>query len=147
MRDDDVEYDVDFREHPEEYEVGQGSEGAFKIQPYKRELLPLWSVGDLEAAEEAAPALYERFESYLDDGDFPGADMARKYLRLGYTRAMRYAKYPEGEKYVDDEERTPERWYDQEKRKIALVYREYWNRAREHERYRDLKERHRGRDG
>ncbi len=30
-------------------------------------------------------------------------DMACKYLRMGYTRSMRYAKYPGGRKYVHSE--------------------------------------------
>jgi hypothetical protein len=39
-------------------------------------------------------------------------DMARKYLRMGWTRAMRYAKYPGGQKYAEEDgervERDPE---------------------------------------
>ena len=38
----DPEYDVDFREHPEAYGIGRGEQGAFRIPPYKHELLPLW---------------------------------------------------------------------------------------------------------
>ena len=137
---DDPEYDVNFREHPEEYEIGRGSEGAFKVQPYKDELLPLWAFSDPEAARESAEAIYERFEAYLEADDFPGADMARKYLRLGYTRAMRYAKYPGGQKYVDGEQREPREWADEEKREAALVFEEYWERARECPEYRRRRE-------
>jgi hypothetical protein len=32
-------------------------------------------------------------EEYLDENDFVGADLARKFLQMGYTRARRYANY------------------------------------------------------
>jgi hypothetical protein len=140
---DDPEYDTDFRKNPEEYEVGRGCEGVFKIQPYKDELLPLWSYADEDAAEESADALLEAFYDYLDEDDFVGADMARKYLRMGYTRAMRYAKYPGGKKYKDGEEREPEEWADSEKRRAAVVFEKAWKEARENEEYRRMREEHR----
>ena len=140
---DDPEYDTDFRKNPEEYEVGRGCEGVFKIQPYKDELLPLWSYADEDAAEESADALLEAFYDYLDEDDFVGADMARKYLRMGYTRAMRYAKYPGGKKYEDGEEREPEEWADNEKRRAAVVFEKAWKEARENEEYRRMREEHR----
>lgn len=140
---DDPEYDTDFRKNPEEYKIGRGCEGVFKIQPYKDELLPLWSYADEDAAEESADALLEAFYDYLDEDDFVGADMARKYLRMGYTRAMRYAKYPGGKKYKDGEEREPEEWADSEKRRAAVVFEEAWKEARQNEEYRRMREEHR----
>ena len=144
---DGVEYDTDFRENPDEYEVGRGCEGVFKVQPYKNELLPLWSYADEEAARESADALLDAFHGYLDDGDFVGADMARKYLRMGYTRAMLYAKYPGGEKYDDGEEREPVEWADEEKREAALAFEEAWEAARENDRYRRMRDEHEAGDG
>ena len=139
----EAEYDVDFRENPEEYEVGRGCEGVFKVQPYKDELLPLWSYADRESADESASDLLDRFYDYLDEGDFVGADMARKYLRMGYTRAMRYAKYPGGQKYDGDgEEREPVEWADADKREAALVFEEAWEEAREDDEYVRVREEH-----
>ncbi|MFA1611841.1 DUF4385 domain-containing protein [Halobellus rubicundus] len=127
---DGPEYDVDFREHPEEYEIGRGEEGAFKVQPYKDELLPLWGIKTLEDAEEGAEAIYERFREYKAREEFVGMDMARKYLQMGWTRSLRYAKYPGGRKYDDDgTEREPQQWYDEEKYRISQVYREYLDRV------------------
>ena len=148
----DPEYDVDFREHPEAYGIGRGEQGAFRIQPYKAELLPLWGVADLDAAEEGVAAIHEQYREYRDRGEFPGMDMARKYLRMGWTRAMRYAKYPGGRKYRETEdgervERDPQRWYDEEKREIALVYKERLDRVREDGAYRRLREEHEERYG
>ncbi|MFC4541173.1 DUF4385 family protein [Halosolutus amylolyticus] len=142
----DPEYDVDFRENPDAYEIGRGEEDVFKVEPYKSELLPLWSYTDEEAAQESAEAIYDRYEGYREDGEFPGMDMARKYLQMGYTRAMRYAKYPGGRKYDEDgTEREPHQWADEDKRAAALIFEEYWKRVREDEAYQRAKDRHRER--
>ena len=37
---------VDLREHPEKYRIGRGEQGVFHAEPYKGELLPLWSFKD-----------------------------------------------------------------------------------------------------
>ena len=72
------------------------------MEPYKSELLPLWSFKTEAAAEESVSALEERYTDYREAADFVGMDMARKYLQMGFTRAMRYAKYPGGRKYDED---------------------------------------------
>jgi hypothetical protein len=74
-------------------------------------------------------------------------DMARKYLQMGWTRAMRYAKYPGGQKYERDDqgtrvEREPQEWYDEEKREIALVYKQALDAVREDDVYKQAKRRH-----
>ncbi|MFD1512993.1 DUF4385 family protein [Halomarina rubra] len=144
MTDDGPEYDVDFRDHPEQYEVGRGEEDVFKVEPYKSELLPLWGYADRATADEAGEAIYERFREYREREEFVGMDMARKYLQMGYTRAMRYARYPGGQKYEDDgTERDPEHWADHDKREAALVYEVWWDRVEADECYQELKRRHR----
>ncbi|ELY50644.1 DUF4385 domain-containing protein [Natronorubrum bangense] len=143
---DGPEYDVDFRDRPERYGIGRGEEGVFKVEPYKGELLPLWSYKDEEAARESAEAIYEQYEHYREEGDFPGMDMARKYLQMGYTRAMRYAKYPGGRKYRENgSEREPQQWADEDKRAAALGFEAYWERVREDDAYQQAKARHRDR--
>jgi hypothetical protein len=142
------EYDVNFRERPEAYEVGRGEQGAFKIQPYKDELLPLWSIKTLEEAEAAARDLFECFRAYRREDDFVGMDMARKYLQMGWTRSLRYAKYPGGKKYDDDgTERDPQEWYDEEKYEISQVYRGYLDRVEADEAYTERRDEWRSRHG
>ena len=119
---DDPEYDVDFRENPERYEIGRGEEGVFKVQPYKDELLELWGFADRSSADAGGEAIYEKYREYRAREEFVGMDMARKYLQMGYTRAMRYARYPGGQKYDEDgTEREPTFWADHDKREAALV--------------------------
>jgi hypothetical protein len=64
---------------------------------------------------------------------------------MGYTRAMRYARYPGGQKYEGGKERDPEHWADDDKREAALVYEVWWELVENDERYRELRERHRER--
>lgn len=144
---DGPEYDVDFRANPEEYEIGRGEEGVFKVQPYKDELLPLWGYADREAADEGGEAIYRKYRQYRTRGEFVGMDMARKYLQMGYTRAMRYARYPGGRKYDEDgSERDPQFWADHDKREGALVYEVWWQRVEDDETYQEMKTTHREHD-
>jgi len=142
-----VDWNINYREHPEQYVIGRGEFGVMKYQPYKTELLPLWRYKDEEVAKKAASEIYDAFLEYLDKGDFPGADMARKYLRMGYTRAMRYAKYPGGTKYdARGRERPACIWAAPEKRQAALVYKTYWDKARQHKAYQRMYRKHKNSD-
>ena len=87
------------RAHPELYRVGRGEQGVLTVQPYKDELLPLWRFRTPDVARESAVALRSAFDDYLASGDLVGADMARKFLQMGFTRARRYANHPGGRKY------------------------------------------------
>lgn len=142
-----IEYATDFRERPECYEIGRGERGVFKVQPYKSELLPLWSFKTPKDARESSRAIWAKFEAYREAEDFVGMDMARKYLQMGYTRAMRYAKYPGGRKYADDgTAREPEQWADAEKREAALIFDERLSAAKDDPVYQRLRDAHRQRD-
>lgn len=138
-----AEYDIDFRVHPEAYAYRSGEQGVFKVQPYKGELLPHWGFKDEATARSAVEALRERLRAYRAQDDFVGMDMVRKYLQMGFTRAMRYAKYPGGQKYDDDgTERAPQQWADPEKRAAAVVFRDAWQALTEDAAYQRLKDRH-----
>jgi len=52
---------VDLREHPEAYRIGRGEQGVFHAEPYKSELLPLWTFKTEEFARGSADAIYKRF--------------------------------------------------------------------------------------
>lgn len=139
----DPAYDIDFREHPECYRYSSDEKGVFKVEPYKSELLPHWQYSDAEAAQAAVEAIRSRYLTYRDAGDFVGMDMARKYLQMGFTRAMRYAKYPGGKKYDDDGNKLePQQWADPDKREAAVCFREAWQDVREDDVYQDMKQRH-----
>lgn len=89
----------DVRRHPDRYRVARGEQGVLTVEPYKGELLPLWRFRTPDVARESAAAIREAFDAYLAAGDMIGADMARKFLQMGFTRARRYANHRGGKKY------------------------------------------------
>jgi hypothetical protein len=91
--------DIDYREQPQLYRVGKGEQGVLICEPYKSEIGQFWRFKTIAIAEESSRKIYDLFLAYLDQQDFVGADMARKYLQMGYTRARRYANYKRGKKY------------------------------------------------
>ncbi|UOQ75399.1 DUF4385 domain-containing protein [Hymenobacter sp. 5516J-16] len=139
---------VDFRQHPELYRVGKGEQGVLLVQPYKGEILPHWRFRTPELARESSEQIYALFEAYLKEQDFVGADMARKFLQMGFTRARRYANHKGGKKYdgpvPDDKKgqsgahgrdelpRTPE---DPEKAEAAAIFKRKWDEAKQHPSY------------
>src|SRR6201985_1257799 len=90
---------IDFRKHPELYRVGKGEQGVLLVEPYKSEILPHWRFKTPAGAKRSSGKIYKMFLAYLRAGDFPGADMARKFLQMGWTRARRYANHKGGRKY------------------------------------------------
>ena len=89
---------IDYRLHPELYQVGKGEQGVLICEPYKSEIGQFWRFKNREVASESSEKIHQQFLDYLQNNEFVGADMARKYLQMGYTRARRYANYKKAEK-------------------------------------------------
>jgi hypothetical protein len=90
---------IDFRRRPERYRIGKGDQGVFLVEPYKGEILPHWRLRTITEAKRSSRKIYESFLACLEADDFVGADMARKFLQTGWTRARRYANRKGGRKY------------------------------------------------
>lgn len=91
--------DVNYKEQPEAYRVGKGEQGVLICEPYKSDIGKYWRFKTPEIAQQSSEEIYKLFLDYLADQDFVGADMSRKFLQMGYTRARRYANYKGGKKY------------------------------------------------
>jgi hypothetical protein len=152
---------TDFRKNPELYRIGIGEQGVLLVEPYKSELLPLWKFKNVVVATQSSQAIYQQFEGYLKEKDFVGADMARKYLQMGFTRARRYANHADGNKYEQGTTNELPKTYPyssgskfkdnpmlpqasdaltNEKAKAAQVFKEYWFKAKDNTEYKALKE-------
>ena len=138
--------DTDFSKHPELYRIGRGEQGVLMVEPYKSQLVAIWRFATPEVARVSADALYERFLEYVDKGDIVGADMARKFIQMGYTRARRYANYPGGRKYQEDGA-VRERQIDQIKAESAAIFMVRWKQARENPAYLAMKRTHQAKYG
>ena len=91
--------DINYRETPGAYRVGKGEQGVLICEPYKTEIGSYWRFKTPEIALKSSEEIFKLFTDYLTVNDFVGADMARKFLQMGYTRARRYANYKGGRKY------------------------------------------------
>lgn len=133
--------DIDYRAHPERYRVGKGEQGVLICEPYKSELVPHWRFKTPEIARESSQIIFDMFEAYLRAGDFVGADMARKFLQMGYTRARRYTNYKGGRKYdaEHDYALNEKGTGDPLKAESARIFYEQWKRAEANTEYADLK--------
>nr|ADN16001.1 conserved hypothetical protein [Gloeothece verrucosa PCC 7822] len=146
---------IDFRQSPELYRIGRGEQGVLLVEPYKSEILPHWRFKTPEIAKQSSEIIYNMFLDYLNQDDFVGADMARKFLQMGYTRARRYANHKSGRKYKDKTQKTdsnppqkPEKReilpYDVDpiKAQSAAIFKEKWCQAKLQPKYLELKKKH-----
>lgn len=136
---------VDYRKHPHLYRIGRGQQGVLICEPYKSEICPHWRFKTVQEARVSSQKIYQMFVDYLNVNDFVGADMAKKYLHMGFTRARRYANHRDGVKYSKLGEVLPQEpdAMTCEKAKSAIVFRVMWKLARENKKYLDLKSKHR----
>lgn len=157
----DLDYaKLDLRRHPELYRVGRGEQGVLVVLPYKSELLPLWRFKNPEVARESARAITEMFEAYLAEGDFVGADLARKFLQMGFTRARRYANHKGGKKYdgpvpagqrgrngAHERAELPRQKEDPVKAEAAAIFKAAWDAVEQVSEYTALRKAHRDAHG
>ena len=139
---------LDFRQHPELYRVGKGEQGVLLVEPYKAEILPYWRFKTPDIARESSEKIYELFLAYLDKDDFVGADMARKFIQMGYTRSRRYANHKSGRKYKQNSETSGSKKeilpyeVDSVKAESAAIFKAKWVEAKTNEKYQQLLAKH-----
>ncbi|WGQ10627.1 DUF4385 domain-containing protein [Pedobacter gandavensis] len=133
--------DINYRKQPGDYKVGKGEQGVLICEPYKTEIGKHWRFKNAEIATISSEKLFELFTQYLEINDFVGADMARKFLQMGYTRSRRYANYKGGRKYDKTKEYFPlERGTgDPEKAISATIFYKKWKAAEANPIYSKLK--------
>jgi hypothetical protein len=111
--------------------------------PSLEEVWPIWHFKTPDLTRASSTALMEKFESYLSAGDFVGADMALKFLQMGFTRARPYANYKGGRRYKADEDSTllPRGTGSSEKAESAVIFHGVWRQAEAHPLYAAMKTR------
>lgn len=146
---------IDFRTSPELYQVGKGEQGVLLVEPYKSEILPHWRFKNPDIAKESSEKIYQMFLDYLEKDDFVGADMARKFLQMGYTRSRRYANHKSGRKYKTNPQKETSKEAQTKARKeilpnevdpvkaeSATIFKEKWMQAKTNEKYLQLLAKH-----
>lgn len=150
---------INFKKRPKLYRIGRGEEGVLLVEPYKSEILPLWNIDNEAQATESSEKIFELFLNYLEQNDFVGADMARKFLLMGYTRARRYANHKKGTHKTGRKhkgatpkikvavtvaetltEKQPQSQVDTVKAAVAKIFKTRSDQAKANEKYIKLKE-------
>jgi len=136
--------DVDYRQNPHLYKVGRGQQGVLICEPYKSEICAHWRFKTPSEAKISSQTILQMFYNFLDINDFVGADMAKKYLHMGFTRARRYANHRDGKKYNDDGTIIPQEpdALTCDKATSARIFYACWKDARENKKYLTLKKQH-----
>ena len=136
--------DVNYRESPHLYRIGRGQQGVLTCEPYKSEICQHWRFKTVELAKISSKKILEMFHEYLKQDDFVGADMAKKFLHMGYTRSRRYANHKSGKKWTN----TNGEWkilvqesdaMVSEKAKSAETFKTAWVEARTNKKYIKMK--------
>lgn len=146
---------INFRESPHLYCIGKGEQGVLLVEPYKSEILPHWRFKTPDIATQSSEKIYQMFLDYLEQDDFVGADMARKFLQMGYTRSRRYANHKSGKKYQSnpqkadspsEEKQLRQKVLPQDcdpiKAQSAAIFKQKWLEAKTNKKYLQLKEKH-----
>lgn len=130
------------------YRIARGEQGVLTFEPYKSLVLPFWRFKTVDIAKQSSVALKEVFDSYVERSDFVGADMTRKFIQMGMTRAKRYANHAGGKKYgkgkVDGErgEELPKSESHagrNEKLEASEIFKVVWRKCTSDEEYLRLK--------
>ncbi len=146
---------INFRERPDLYQVGKGEQGVLLVEPYKSEILPNWRFKNPDIATNSSQKIYQMFLEYLEQDDFVGADMAHKFLQMGYTRSRRYANHKSGKKYRSNPQKAGSQAAEKEARqeilpldidpvkaKSAEIFKGKWQEAKVNSKYQRLLEQH-----
>jgi hypothetical protein len=137
------------------HKLWNGEQGVLLVEPYKSEILPHWRFKTPDIAKESSEKIYQMFFEYLDQDDFVGADMARKFLQMGYTRSRRYANHKSGRKYKTNPQKETSQEaqmkarrdilpneVDPVKAESAAIFKEKWMQAKMNEKYLQLLAKH-----
>tara|TARA_B100000287_G_scaffold229171_1_gene216014 strand:+ start:1790 stop:2251 length:462 start_codon:yes stop_codon:yes gene_type:complete len=135
---------VNYQQNPDMYHIGRGQQGVLICEPYKSEICAHWRFKTVPEAKWSSQKILSMFYNFLDKDDFVGADMAKKFLHMGFTRSRRYANHRDGRKYADDGSVLPQESdaMNCEKAESAKVFRAAWREARENIKYLRLKKNH-----
>jgi len=133
--------DINYRTEPELYRIGKGEQGVLICKPYKSEIGCYWRFKTPDIATISSKKIYAMFLDYLEHNEFVGADMARKYLQMGFTRARRYTNYKGGKKYnPNNNYQLLERGTgNKEKAICAEIFYKKWQDAEANAVYKNLK--------
>ena len=132
---------VNYKDSPELYHIGRGQQGVLICEPYKSKICAFWRFKTVSEAQTSSQTILAMFYDYLSNGDFVGADMAKKFLHMGFTRARRYANHKDGKKYDKNRNILPQEKdaLTSQKAISARIFKSYRDLVTTDEFYQDLR--------
>ena len=135
---------VDYRKNPHLYRIGRGQQGVLTCEPYKSEICAHWRFKTPEIAKTSSEKILSMFYDFLENDDFVGADMAKKFLHMGFTRSRRYANHRDGKKWLKQGSKWEVLPQERDamtcdKAKSAEIFKAAWKEARENKTYLKMK--------
>ena len=124
--------DVDYKKSPELYHIGRGQQGVLICEPYKSLICKHWRFKTVPEAVDSSEKILIMFYDFIQESDFVGADMAKKFLHMGYTRSRRYANHRSGKKYDNNgnvKPQEPDHWTC-DKAESARIFKKAYDSAR-----------------
>ena len=111
----EFDYDLDYKsldftdeETRKLYRIGRGEQGVLLVRPYTNDICAHWRFKTPEIAMMSAHTIFDMYLDYLEEKDFIGMDMCRKFLEMGFTRSRRYANHKDGNKYDENKNVKPQ---------------------------------------
>ena len=111
----EFDYDLDYKrldftdeETRKLYRIGRGEQGVLLVRPYTNDICAHWRFKTPKIAMMSAHTIFDMYLDYLEERDFIGMDMCRKFLEMGFTRSRRYANHHTGKKYDDEGKVRPQ---------------------------------------
>ena len=135
---------INYKKNPHLYKIGRGQQGVLTCEPYKSEICQHWRFKTVELAEISSKKILEMIYDYLKQEDIVAADMAKKFLHMGYTSSRRYANHKDGKKWtnINGEWKILVQESDamtSEKAKCADIFKVAWIEARTNNKYLKMK--------
>ena len=123
------------------YRIGRGEQGVLLVRPYTDDICAYWRFKTPKIAIESAHTIFDMYLDYLEQHDFIGMDMCRKFLEMGFTRARRYANHRNGKKYDTEGNVLPQEkdWPTSEKAISARIFKQMRDEVTSDKVYMDMR--------
>ena len=144
----EFDYDLDYKrldftdeETRKLYRIGRGEQGVLLVRPYTNDICAHWRFKTPKIAMMSAHTIFDMYLDYLEEKDFIGMDMCRKFLEMGFTRARRYANHKDGKKYDKNRNVLPQEKdaLTSQKAISARIFKSYRDLVTTDEFYQDLR--------
>ena len=74
---------INYNTNPEYYIYSISEKEVNIIQPYNKIIIPVYNINNYNESKKSCLEIFNLFNNFLDNNDFVGADVCRKFIQLG----------------------------------------------------------------